>query len=101
MKINPLTDEQREVANKLATGRGITRFMANGHAASINTGECDPKGINVIHQTHYWCCNTAFNKYVLKCLQDNNPDVLFRAIYSPEKGGEDDDTGTSSCPLPA
>ena len=30
------------------------RFMADGCAVNILTGEKDPKGINVMHQTAYW-----------------------------------------------
>jgi hypothetical protein len=32
----------------------IVRFLLNGQALSIETGHLQPKGINIIHQVHYW-----------------------------------------------
>lgn len=34
-------------------GRPV-RFQDGGQTISITTGEKQPKGINVIHQIHYW-----------------------------------------------
>lgn len=50
-----LTDQQiGELRDELVPDGVPVRFQIDGQTVNIFTGERQPKGINVIHQLHYW-----------------------------------------------
>lgn len=52
---SPLTPEQIAEIRAEMVPQGIpVRFQQAGRTLDISTGHLQPKGINVIHQIHYW-----------------------------------------------
>ncbi|MGO9014668.1 MAG: hypothetical protein ACLQF0_06775 [Dissulfurispiraceae bacterium] len=56
MEENPkLTNDQMEEVKKEMVSNGIpVRFLHQGCCLDIITGHLQKKGINIIHQRHYW-----------------------------------------------
>jgi len=52
---NTLTPEQiDEIRAEMVPNGTPVRFQIGGQTLDISTGRLQPKGINVIHQIHYW-----------------------------------------------
>ena len=83
MKINPLTEEQIEVLNN-STGEKITaaRYLHNGGAVNILTGETCKRGVNVIYHPVYWDFPREFHVKTLGFLRENNKGMDFKVVYS-------------------
>jgi hypothetical protein len=64
-----LTPEQAaEVRAELAPGGVPVRFLFHGQCLDIQTGALQSKGINVIHQNHYWGFSRETSNKVVKFL---------------------------------
>jgi hypothetical protein len=62
-----LTPEQIEEVKREMIPNGVpVRFLINGCATNIVTGEQSPKGTNVIHHVVYW----AFTRETAKKIAD-------------------------------
>ncbi len=59
-------------ALQVRTGATPVRFHFHGQALSVETGQLQPKGINVIHQRVYWNFTKDVAKEIAKEL---GPDV--------------------------
>jgi len=65
-----LTDEQKaELKTEMVSTGTPVRFLRNGQAVNICTGDLSPKGINVMHQPVYWCFPKATAKKIARWLR--------------------------------
>jgi len=63
----PLTKEQLdEIRPKMIKNGVPVRFMYQGQACNITTGEMQKKHINVIYQLHYWHFDKDTSKTIAK-----------------------------------
>jgi len=85
MKINPLTEEQSEIIDKIATDPAAKpfRILADDHTVDLFTGLCCPKNCegNGMHHPMYWNKSHAAIYQVLQFMRLNNPGVRFRVTY--------------------
>jgi len=65
--VRALTAEEIAKAKTECVAQGTpVRFLANGCAFNISTGDTQAKGINVIHQRHYWCFSRETALWIAK-----------------------------------
>ncbi len=80
-KINPLTQEQlNSLSQETDRKNKPARFVALRKAVNFCTG--DLTGGNVIYQPVYWDRPKSFLNMVKGFLEENNPDVAVRIVYS-------------------
>jgi hypothetical protein len=64
-----LNSEQIQIFKAQMVDRGTpVRFLYRGQCLDIATGELQAKGINVIHQLHYWNFTAATALAIAKAL---------------------------------
>ena len=64
-----MTPEQiAEVKAEMVANGLPVRFLVNGRALNLSTGELQQKGINVIHQMCYWNFTRETSKKIAKWL---------------------------------
>lgn len=85
MKINPLTEEQIAILDKMEIDRATKpfRILANDHTVDLFTGLCCSKNYNGEGMYHpmYWDKSHAAIYQVLQFMRLNNPGVRFRVTY--------------------
>lgn len=80
--IIPLNEKQlKSLPQEINSKYPPCRFLANGQAVNICTGELCSKGSNILYHPIYWDRPKKFIKAVLEGLQKNNPKIIFRVTY--------------------